>query len=127
MNEEFNNRREFIKKNNELNKQANVQTFIEGNKKKVALDQRLEELSINSGVLVSGNVVRNNVLNSSASHATTVNNVVSTEVFDDENKKKTDEIKKRLHIDINVGKEIAEKIKNNSDSKNNTNIVNKNI
>ena len=127
MNEEFNNRREFIKKNNELNKQANAQTFIEGNKKKVALDQRLEELSINSGVLVSGNVVRNNVLNSSASHATTVNNVVSTEVFDDENKKKTDEIKKRLHIDINVGKEIAEKIKNNSDSKNNTNIVNKNI
>lgn len=127
MNEEFNNRREFIKKNNELNKKANVQTFIEGNKKKVALDQRLEELSINSGVLVSGNVVRNNVLNSSASHATTVNNVVSTEVFDDENKEKTDEIKKRLHIDINVGKEIAEKIKNNSDSKNNTNIVNKNI
>lgn len=127
MNEEFNNRREFIKKNNELNKKANVQTFIEGNKKKVALDQRLEELSINSGVLVSGNVVRNNVLNSSASHVTTVNNVVSTEVFDDENKEKTDEIKKRLHIDINVGKEIAEKIKNNSDSKNNTNIVNKNI
>ena len=127
MNEEFNNRREFIKKNNELNKKVNVQNFIEGNKKKVALDQRLEELSINSGVLVSGNVVRNNVLNSSASHATTVNNVVSTEVFDDENKEKTDEIKKRLHIDINVGKEIAEKIKNNSDSKNNTNIVNKNI
>lgn len=127
MNEEFNNRREFIKKNNELNKKVNVQNFVEGNKKKVALDQRLEELSINSGVLVSGNVVRNNVLNSSASHATTVNNVVSTEVFDDENKEKTDEIKKRLHIDINVGKEIAEKIKNNSDSKNNTNIVNKNI
>ena len=127
MNEEFNNRREFIKKNNELNKKVNEQNFVEGNKKKVALDQRLEELSINSGVLVSGNVVRNNVLNSSASHATTVNNVVSTEVFDDENKEKTDEIKKRLHIDINVGKEIAEKIKNNSDSKNNTNIVNKNI
>lgn len=119
MNDEFNNRREFIKKSNDLNKQADVKTFIEGNKKKVALDQRLDELSINSGVLVSGNIVRHNILNASSSNATTVNNYVDTSYYEDESKDKeneTDDERKRnrLLVDVNVGKEIASNLKNNS-------------
>ena len=128
MNDEFNNRREFIKKSNDLNKQADVKTFIEGNKKKVALDQRLDELSINNGVLVSGNIVRHNILNASSSNATTVNNYVDTSYYEDESKDKeneTDDQRKRnrLLVDVNVGKEIASNIKNNS--KININNINK--
>lgn len=128
MNDEFNNRREFIKKSNDLNKQADVKTFIEGNKKKVALDQRLDELSINNGVLVSGNIVRHNILNASSSNATTVNNYVDTSYYEDESKDKeneTDDERKRnrLLVDVNVGKEIATNIKNNLDK--NINNINK--
>ena len=81
MNEEFYNRQQFIRNSNDLNKGVNVNTFIEGNRRKVALDQRLEELSINNNVLLSGNIVRQNVLRASSSKATTLNNVIDTENY----------------------------------------------
>ena len=86
LNEEFKTRQQFIRSSNELNKGADVNSFIEGNKQRVEQSRKLEELSINSGMNFSGNVIRQNVLNASASTQTTLNNVVDTEIYREEPK-----------------------------------------
>ena len=83
-NEDFKIRQQFIRSNNELNKGVNVNSYIEGNKRRVEQSRKLEELSINSGMNFSGNVIRKNILDSSASDMTTLNNVVDTEIYREE-------------------------------------------
>lgn len=86
LNEEMKARQQFIRSSNELNKGPNVNSFIEGNKQRIEHSRKLEELSINSGMNFSGNVIRQNVLNSSSSTQTTLNNVVDTEIYREEPK-----------------------------------------
>lgn len=69
LNSEFFNRNQYIQASNELNKKTDTKLYVNGNRQKVELDKKLEELSIQNGVLVSGNLVRQNILNSSASKA----------------------------------------------------------
>lgn len=105
-------RKEYIKNSNELNKISNLNAFVKGNKQKVELDQKLEELSIRTGTIVSGNVVRKNIIDSSASKRTTINNLVDLKVYEDseEEKKKNKEI---VDFEINKGKKIIEDMKKN--------------
>ena len=118
-NNSFKNRQDFIINSNFLNKKADTDVFVEGNRKKVELDKRLEEESIKSNVLLSGNIVRQNILNSSASKMTTVNNVVDTEVYLDE---KNNELYDKYQFNLNKGKNIVNNI--SSDNKRNNSISN---
>ena len=118
-NNSFKNRQEFIINSNILNKKADTDVFVEGNKKKDELDKRLEEESIKSNVLLSGNIVRQNILNSSASKMTTVNNVVDTAVYLDE---KNNELYDKYQFNLNKGKDIVNNI--SIDNKRNNSISN---
>ncbi len=118
-NNSFKNRQDFIINSNFLNKKADTDVFVEGNRKKVELDKRLEEESIKSNVLLSGNIVRQNILNSSASKMTTVNNVVDTEVYLDE---KNNELYDKYQFNLNKGKNIVNNI--SIDNKRNNSISN---
>ena len=121
LNSEFFNRNQYIQASNELNKKTDTKLYVNGNLKKVELDKKLEELSIQNGVLVSGNLVRQNILNSSASKATSIPNVVDTEVIvaEKEQNKNDDSpiyVSPSYESTVNQGKNIANAIKNN-DSK----------
>ncbi len=125
LNSEFFNRNQYIQASNELNKKTDTKLYVNGNLQKVELDKKLEELSIQNGVLVSGNLVRQNILNSSASKATSIPNVVDTEVIvaeKEQNKNDDSPIyvspsyEKYINSTVNQGKNIANAIKNN-DSK----------
>lgn len=125
LNSEFFNRNQYIQASNELNKKTDTKLYVNGNRQKVELDKKLEELSIQNGVLVSGNLVRQNILNSSASKATSIPNVVDTEVIvaEREQNKNGDNpayvspsYEKYINSTINQGKNIANAIKND-DSK----------
>lgn len=118
-NNSFKNRQDFIINSNFLNKKADTDVFVEGNRKKIELDKRLEEESIKSNVLLSGNIVRQNILNSSASKMTTVNNVVDTEVYLDE---KNNELYDKYQFNLNKGKNIVNNI--SIDNKRNNSISN---
>lgn len=74
-------RQQYIKNQNDLNKAVKVEDYVNANKKKVDLDKKLEELSYSNSNLVSGSVIRQNVLKSSASTQTTLSNTVDTEVY----------------------------------------------
>ena len=110
MNEEFRNRQQYIRVSNEMNRGVDSKQFIKGNRQKVELDRKLDELSINSGQLFSGNMIRQNILNSSASHATTLNNTISYDdsVEYDENTKSNLSLKNG----INRGRETLNSMKN---------------
>jgi hypothetical protein len=133
MNEEFRNRQQYIRASNEMNRGVDSKTFINGNKQKVELDRKLEEISINSGQSFSGNLVRQNILNSSASHATTLNNTISY----DEDMKYDDNTKADLSLKngINRGREtlntmrnpMQNTVQNKNNSFNNFNRFNRNI
>ena len=86
INEEIRARQQFVRTHNELNKGVNVDTYIEGNKQRVEQNRKLYELSVNSGMDYSGNIIRQNVLNSSASSVTSLNNVVDTEIYREDKK-----------------------------------------
>ena len=125
MNEEFRNRQQYIRVSNEMNRGVDSKNFINGNKQKVELDRKLEEISINSGQSFSGNLVRQNILNLSASHATTLNNTISY----DENIKYDDNTKADISLKngINRGRETLNNMKNsvnNSIQNNNNNLFN---
>ena len=110
MNEEFRNRQQYIRVSNEMNRGVDSKQFIKGNRQKVELDRKLDELSINSGQSFSGNMIRQNILNSSASHATTLNNTISYDdsVEYDENTKSNLSLKNG----INRGRETLNSMKN---------------
>lgn len=120
-NNSFKKRQEFIINSNILNKKADTDVFVEGNKKKVELDKRLEEESIKSNVLISGNIVRQNILNSSASRMTTVNNVVDTEVYSEE---KNNELYDKYQFNLNKGKDIIDNISKDNKKNGNNSISN---
>ena len=116
--EEFKIRQQYIRANNELNRGVNMDSFIKGNQKKVELNSRLDEISISSGQSFSGNIVRQNILNNSASCATNNVNSISYDSsikFDDNTNASLS-----LKNGINRGRETM-----NSFNQNNTNINNK--
>lgn len=123
-NNNFKNRQEFILNSNELIKPVDLDVYTKGNKQKVELDKKLEEESIKNNVLLSGNIVRQNILNSSASKMTTVNNIVDNEVYlDEEDKSMYD----RYQFNLNKGKDIMDNLNNgkiNNNSTNNNNSFN---
>lgn len=118
MNEEFRNRQQYIRASNEMNRGVDSKQFINGNKQKVELDRKLEELSINSGVSFSGNIVRQNILNSSASSATTLNNTIdyNESLEYDENTKSNLSLKNG----INRGRETLQSMRMNNQNNNTT-------
>ena len=118
MNEDIKIRQQYIRSSNELNKMPDKKTFVQAGTKKMEMDRKLEELSISSGVSFSGNVVRQNILNSSVSHATTLNNT-----FDYEDYKEDDESKSEISLKngINRGRETLQNMNNFSQSNNELN------
>ena len=129
INEEIKTRQQYIRTSNELQKGPNKDLFVQSTKQKIELDRKLEELSINSGMSFSGNVVRQNILSSSVSHATTLNNTLDydDEIEEDEDAKST----RLLRNSVNHGKETIQSMKS---GKNNTdfnsirfNNINRNI
>ena len=118
MNEDIKIRQQYIRSSNELNKMPDKKTFAQAGTKKMEMDRKLEELSISSGVSFSGNVVRQNILNSSVSHATTLNNT-----FDYEDYKEDDESKSEMSLKngINRGRETLQNMNNFSQSNNELN------
>lgn len=122
LNNEIFNRNQYIRVNNELNKKTDTQLYVKGNHQKVELDKKLDELSIQNGVLVSGNLVRQNILNSSASKGSSIPHVVDTEVLvNAQTQKKEDDnpayvspsYEKYISNNINQGKCIVDTIKRN--------------
>ena len=118
MNEDIKIRQQYIRSSNELNKMPDKKTFAQAGTKKMEMDRKLEELSISSGVSFSGNGVRQNILNSSVSHATTLNNT-----FDYEDYKEDDESKSEMSLKngINRGRETLQNMNNFSQSNNELN------
>ncbi len=122
LNNEFFNRSQYIRVNNELNKKVDTQVYIKGNRQKVELDKKLDELSIQNGVLVSGNLIRQNILNSSASKPSSIPHVVDTEVSvgsqtsetqTDNSKYVSPSYEKYVNSNINKGKNIVNEMKKN--------------
>ena len=105
-------RNEYIKNSNELNKGVNLNTYLEGNKQKVELDKRLDELSIKTGTIISGNLVRQNVINSSSSRITTISNSIDNENYIDPEEKRKQVHSDVIDFSVNRGKEIIEDMKN---------------
>lgn len=121
LNNEFLNRNQYIRTNNELNKKVDSKIYIKGNQKKVELDKKLAELSIQNGVLVSGHLVRQNILNSSASKMNSIPYVVDSEVTVASESKRTENdnsvyvspsYEKYMNCSINKGKAIIDSIRN---------------
>lgn len=110
----FKTRQDFIVNSNDLNKKTNIDLFAEGNKRKVELDRKLEDDSIRGNMLLSGNIVRQNILNSSASKMTTINNIVDADSYTEEN----NELYDKFYYNLNKGKEIANNIKKNVNKEN---------
>ncbi len=103
MNSNFFERQQYIKRNNELKKGPNLDSLVQGNRKRVEMNRKLDELSLNSNYIVSGNVVRNNIISSSSSSITTLNNTVDNEVYIDNNNSNSAETIRR-NINPNIGK-----------------------
>ena len=110
----FKTRQDFIVNSNDLNKKTNIDLFAEGNKRKVELDRKLEDDSIRGNMLLSGNIVRQNILNSSASKMTTINNIVDADSYTEEN----NELYDKFYYNLNKGKDIANNIKKNVNKEN---------
>lgn len=100
MNNEFFNRQQYIRRSNELKKGPDMDSLIQGNKKRVEKNQRLDELSLNSNSIVSGNIVRRNIVNSSSSCITTVNNIVDNDVYESNDKVTNN----KVNLNPNMGK-----------------------
>ena len=120
MNEEFKTRQQYIRANNEMNRGVDSKQFIKGNNRKVELDRKLDELTINSGISFSGNLVRQNILDSSESRATTFN---SMQVYEEDEDKQ----KKELPNMFNRGKDIIGTMKQDNSNNNNLNKIKRNI
>ena len=117
-------KQEYIKNSNELNKGVELKTYLEGNKKKVELEQKLDELSIKTGTIVSGNVVRQNIISSSASKITTINNFVDNQNYVDPDKERKKLYEEKIINSFNRGKEIMNEMKKNiNNNSNNTNSI----
>ena len=115
MNEDLKIRQQYIRSNNELNRGPDTKSLAQASRNKVELDRKLEELSIQSGVSLSGNLVRQNVLNSSVSHATTLNNTANYEASEEEENVSQE----RLFKDgINRGKNNIQKMRELSQTSN---------
>lgn len=113
-NNSFKTRQDFVVNSNSLNQKSNVDLFVEGNKRKVELDRKLEDDSIRGNMLLSGNIVRQNILKASASKMTTINNIVDADSYTEEN----NELYDKFYYNLNKGKEIANKIKKNVNKEN---------
>ena len=113
-NNSFKTRQDFIVNSNDLNKKTNIDLFAEGNKRKVELDRKLEDDSIRGNMLLSGNIVRQNILNSSASKMTTINNIVDADSYTEEN----NELYDKFYYNLNKGKETANNKQKNFNKEN---------
>jgi hypothetical protein len=102
------NRQEYILNSNENNKPVDKEVYIQGNRQKVELDRTLEELSMRNDLIVSGHAISKKILANSASRRTTPSYIVDSEVYNDDNK---DSKNKNPLSEINRGKEIIDKIK----------------
>ena len=127
--EDFRNRQQYIRANNEMNREVDSNKFIQGNKQKMELDRKLEEISINSGHSFSGNIVRQNVLNSSASRASTLNTSIA---YDDSVKFDNNTMANlSLKNSINRGRDSVQSMnfpnRNNNTNNFNFNKFNRNI
>ncbi len=60
-------RGQYVTTSNELNKEENRDIFVRGNIKKDELDKKLEELSYQSGIQMSGSIARTKILENSKS------------------------------------------------------------
>ncbi len=127
-NNHFEDRQQYIRVGNDLRKGADVRSFIKGNEKKEELDKRLEEISLQSGTIVSGRIVRQNIMDASAStnNASANPNVVDTLVGEQAREQSREEQEKEenpvysspsyekfIGHALNKGKMIIEDIKNN--------------
>lgn len=105
------NRQEYIVNGNLHSNPVNKDIYIEGNKRKVDLDRRLDELSTQSNLIVSGNSISRNVLNSSASAKTNISFVIDSAIYsDDDEDDKKDDIDSKYGSGLNRGKDIIEKM-----------------
>lgn len=125
---------QYVTTSNELNKEVNRDIFVKGNIKKDELDKRLEELSYQGGIQVSGSLARAKILEKSTSKQDTYNpKMVDTVVTEYVRETKVREKEKEdnpIYVSpryerysgevMNRGREILEKI--NSDKKNTTTI-----
>lgn len=121
-------RGQYVTTSNELNKEVNRDVFVKGNIKKDELDKRLEELSYQGGIQISGNLARMKILENStsqrdASNPKMVDTVVTEYVRDTKvrEKKKEDNpvyvssaYEKYSGYTVNRGKEIMDRFKSNS-------------
>ena len=120
-NNSFKNKQDFIVNSNNLNKKVDTNIFVEGNKKKIALDKKLEEESIKNNILLSGSIVRQKILNASSSKMTSVNSVVDTEVYLDDN---NNELYDKYQFNLNKGKNIINNISKDNKKNGNNSISN---
>lgn len=116
--DELVSRQQYIKNQNDFKKKANVKDYVIANRKKVDLDKRLEELSITNNTLVSGAIVRQNILNSTPSVATTPSTVVDAEIYleNETNEKNKQNNYDNLSYNVNRGKEVIQNMRTNKTS-----------
>lgn len=121
LNNELFNRNQYIRAHNELNKKVDTQIYIKGNRQKVELDKKLDELSIQNGVIVSSHLARQNLLNASASKISSIPHVVDTEILVDSKSQNQEDdnsvyvspsYEKYINSNINKGKNIVDSLKN---------------
>lgn len=121
LNNELVNRNQYIRAHNELNKKVDTQIYIKGNRRKVELDKKLDELSIQNGVIVSSHLARQNLLNASASKISSIPHVVDTEIMVDSKSQNQEDdnsvyvspsYEKYINSNINKGKNIVDSLKN---------------
>lgn len=116
----FKQRQQYIRVGNELNKKVDTDIYIKGNQQKIDLDKKLEELSIQNNILLSGKLIRKAVLEDSNSEATSgLPEVVDTLVGEQARKEKEKEeevfytspnYEQYMAHTVNKGKEIAEAV-----------------
>lgn len=117
LNENFENRKQYIQRNNELNKQFDKNVYQKGANRKIELEQKLEAMSINNDILFSGQLARKNVLGDAAKTSNNISYVSDIGIQDSnefscKNKKEqTSSNSTIVNSDINRGKEIADKLK----------------
>ncbi len=63
---QFSQRQQYIKTNNELRRPTNKKLYIKGNKQRAELDRKLEDLSIKNDVMLSSTAIRKKILDAGA-------------------------------------------------------------
>lgn len=112
------NRQEYIVNNGVYGNKNTKEVYIEGNKQKVELDRRLDEISIQSNLIVSGNSINRNVLDSSASSRTNINYLVDSDIYSDDDKEENRKQTESIYIQgANRAKEILERFHCNNQNK----------